>query len=282
MSKPLAFALVLAIGAGSSGCAERRSEAPPAAAGPDCPVEGFKPPKDSVCIVKRGPNWTYAFAYPGAAARIPALDSWLRSQSKADEGDHEESIGSLARYAKQNPEGRFFLERVFKVDADLPGLLALSQETSAYTGGAHGWFGFETLLWDKSRNRRLDPKELFSEPSAANAEILDRLCPILAESRRHEAARGGGTFNGPCSEPPYETLTLLAANGRVTELKVTLSGLDGYAGGTYEVYVPVTERLRALVAERFRPGFVLSDSPPRACNSNMGCVEGRPQGLQPQ
>lgn len=282
MSKPLALALLLAVGAGSSGCGDRRSEAALGAAERDCPVEGSKPARGSVCIAKRGPNWTYAFVYPPEAARIPALDSWLRSQAKADEGDHEESIGSLARYAKDNPDGRFFHEQVFKVDADLPALLALSKETSAYTGGAHGWFGFETLLWDKTRNRPLKHKDLFRDLSAANAEIRDRLCPILAESRRHEAARGGGTFDGPCTEPPYETLTLLAPGGRVTELKVTFSGLDGYAGGTYEVYVPVTPRLLALVGERFRPGFALSDSPPRACNSNVGCVDGRPSGSQPQ
>jgi hypothetical protein len=279
--KPLVLVLLLTIGANSSGCAERRSEGPRGAAERDCPTEGPKPDKGSVCIAKSGPNWTYAFVYPAEAARIPSLDSWLRSEAKEDEGDHEESIGSLANYAKQHPEGRFHLERVFKVDADLPGLLALSKETSAYTGGAHGWFVFETLFWDKSRNRELEPGELFSDPSAANSEIQVQLCPILAEPRRVEAARGGGdgVFNGPCAGPPYN-MTLLAAGGRVTTLKVTFTELDGYAGGTYEVYVPVTRRLLALVAERFRAGFALSESPPRACNSNVGCVEGLPP--QPQ
>ena len=67
--------------------------------------------------------------------------------------------------------------------------------------------------------------------------------------------------------------TLLAAGQRVTTLKITFTELDGYAGGTYEVYVPVTERLRALVAERFRSSFAVSSSPARACNSNLeDCV----------
>jgi hypothetical protein len=297
MSRPLALALLLAIAAGSGGCeerrsgeptatAEQRSESPPDAAKRDCPVEGAEPAKGSVCIARRGPNWTYAFVYPPEAARIPALDSWLRSQSEEylrterDENDAD-GLGSLARYgkeyAKENPEGRLFHEKVYSVDADLPALLALTKETSEYSGGAHGWFGFETLIWDKTRSRVLKPEALFSDPSAANAEIRRQLCPALIELRR----RRNSEFNGRCEEPPYDTMTLLAAGGRVARLKVTFSELDGYAGGTYSVDVPVTPRLLGLVAERFRAGFALSISPPRACNNEDDCVEGRSPGLQP-
>lgn len=285
MLKPLTLALLLAAGVNAGGCGERRpegppaaAEAPPAAAEQDCPVEGLPPDRGSICIAKKGPNWTYAFAYPAEAARIPALDAWLRSESKGDEGDHEDSIGSLAAWAKQNPDGRFHLERVYTLDSDIPALLALSKITSSYTGGAHGWFVLETLLWDKSRNRPLEPDELFSDPSAANAEIRDQLCPALNELRR---SRNRG-FNGRCQEPPYDSVTLLAAGGRVTSLKVTFNELEGYAGGTFTVQVPVTRRLLGLVAERFRSGFALSASPPRACNNDVVCVERRPPRPQPQ
>lgn len=285
MWKPLALALLLAIGVNASGCGERRPDAPPAraerrpaAAEPACPADGVEPDKGSVCIAKRGPNWTYAFVYPPEAARIPALDAWLRNESKADEGDHEESIGRLAAWAKQNPDGRFNLERVYTLDMETPAILALSKMTSSYTGGAHGWFAFESVLWDKSRNRVLKLDELFSDPAAANAEIRDQLCPGLIELRRSRNSE----FNGRCEEPPYDTVTLLAAGGRVTTLKVTFNELDGYAGGTYMVYVPVTRRLLDLVAERFRAGFALSTSPPRTCNNDEHCVERRPTRPQPQ
>jgi hypothetical protein len=285
MSKPLTLALLIAIGVNASGCGTRRpdgppatAEGPPAAADRACPIDGPGPGKGGVCIAKRGPNWTYAFVYPAEAARIPALDAWLRNESKGDEGDHEESIGSLAAWAKQNPDGKFHLERVYTLDSDVPALLALSKMTSSYTGGPHGWFALETLLWDKSRNRVLKSEELFSDPSAANAEIRDQLCPALIELRR---SRNRG-FNGRCEEPPYHTLALLAAGGRVTTLKVTFNELEGYAGGTYMVYVPVTRRLLELVAERFRAGFAVSAAPPRACNNDVDCIERRPPRLQPQ
>lgn len=278
MPNPLALALLLMIGAASSGCAERRSGGPPAPAERDCPTQTPQPDKSGVCIAKRGPNWTYAFAYPAEAARIPALDAWLRSQSKEDEGDHEESIGSLAAWAKKNPDGQFHLERVYTLDSEIPALLALSKTTSSYTGGAHGWFANEALLWDKSRNRPLKYDELFSDPSAANMEIRDQLCPALNELRR---SRNRG-FDGRCEEPPYYTVTLLATGGRVSSLKVTFTELEGYAGGTYMVYVPVTRRLLDLVAERFRAGFALSASPPRACHNDVDCVERRPRQPQPQ
>lgn len=283
MLKPLALALLLAIGATASGCGERRSEAPPKAAERDCPTESSEPDKGSICIVKRGPNWTYAFAYPAEAARIPALDARLRSESNGDDERSEndaDGLGSLARYAKdyakENPQGRLFREKVYTLDADLPGILALSKKTAEYSGGAHGWFVYETLLWDKSRNRELEPKELFSDPSAASAQIRDQLCPALNELRRSR----NPTFNGPCQEPPYESMALLAADGRATRLKLTFNELEGYAGGTYMVYVPVTRRLLDLVAERFRAGFALSAAPPRACNNDVSCVEKRPAQTQ--
>ncbi|MET1111897.1 MAG: hypothetical protein ABWX67_10270 [Allosphingosinicella sp.] len=299
MSRPLALALLVAIAAGSGGCeerrsgappatAERRSEPPPKSARRDCPVEGAEPARGSVCIARRGPNWTYAFVYPPEAARITALDSSLRSQAEEDlRGERDENdadgLGALARYAKEHPEGRFFRETVYTLGSNLPALLALSEATAEYSGGAHGWYTFDTLLWDKARDRKLKPGELFSDPAAADAEIQVQLCPILAEARRREAARGGadGVFNGPCAKPPYN-MTLLAAGRHATTLKVTFSELEGYAGGTYEVWVPVTGRLRALVAERFRESFALSASPPRACNSNVGCVDGRPGRPRPR
>jgi hypothetical protein len=75
-------------------------------------------------------------------------------------------------------------------------------------------------------------------------------------------------------------VALLADGGRVTRLKVTFNELEGYAGGTYMVYVPVTRRLLGLVTERFRAAFALSTSPPRACNNDVDCLEG--STLRPQ
>lgn len=273
MLRPFALALLLTMGLNPIRDGAKPPEAKPGPGAPKCPAEDFRADEGSVCIARRGPNWTYAFAYPGAAARIPALDAWLRRQSKLDDGEMER----LVDYAREHPEGRFFHEMVYKVDSDLPELLALSEATAEYGGGAHGWFTFDTLLWDKARNRKLEPEELFSDLPAAQAEIRARLCPVLLEAQRREAARGdGGFFDGPCAKPPYN-MTLLAAGRQVTTLKVTFTELGGYAGGTYEVYVPVTGRLRALVAKRFRAAFAVSAAPARACNSNLeDCVVGSP------
>ncbi|HEX8379631.1 MAG TPA: hypothetical protein VF619_03660, partial [Allosphingosinicella sp.] len=113
---------------------------------------------------------------------------------------------------------------------------------------------------------------------AAKAEIRDLLCPALNELRR---SRNRG-LDGQCDQPSYDSMALAAADGRVTRLKVTFAELEGYAGGTYMVYVPVTPRLLGLVAERFRAGFALSASPPRACINDLGCGEESAPRPQPQ
>jgi hypothetical protein len=258
---------ILTVEAGASQEPPGKAAHAPAARCP-LPRSEFPNRAGDVCMGMTGRNWTFAFAYPAAAARIPRLDTRLRTQERTDEANFQ----NLIDYARTHPGEKLHHSQVFRVDADLPALLALSSLTDEYAGGAHSWYARGALLWDRRRNRETELSDLFTRPGSALAEIAARLCPVLAQARAREFSRSGGRFNGPCPAAPYAA-SLPATHGRIDRLIVRFDELDGYAGGTYDVYVPVTARLRAMVRPELRTAFRASASAARACNSNLGtCV----------
>jgi hypothetical protein len=101
-------------------------------------------------------------------------------------------------------------------------------------------------------------------------------CPSLARARAAVAEASGGYNRSPCPDPPYGAALLAGADGRIDTLKITYSELDGYAGGTYEAYIPVTPTLLGLLRERYKAAFTLSGASARVCNVNLreDCVRG--------
>lgn len=234
---------------------------------PSCPVQDpafVRAPGDR-CFGEAGPNHAFAFAYPAAAARIPALDALLRGRKEMAARDFRR----LADHARAHPGQRFHEEAVYRADADLPELLALSFETSNYQGGAHGDYGGGTLIWDKAAGRPIAFGALFRDRRAAFAEVARLFCPPFNEVRRRSFERGGGRVADRCSEPPYHPALVAGRGGRIASLRLLFVQHDGYAGGSYRVDIPVTARLIALLKPRFRAAFSASDAAPRACNPNV-------------
>ena len=219
------------------------------------------------CLAETGANWTFAFAYPRTAERIPALHQELRRRHRAARAEFERVVA----HASRHPEGRFFHEQVFTVDADLPELLALSHHVGEYSGGAHGWDAQDVLIWHRAGNRPLAFEQLFAAPATASAEMRRLLCPALAAlamQRRGPASQ--------CPEPPYPAALLAGPSGKIETLRVPLGEIHGRAGGYWEVRIPVTPAIVAAVQAPLRAAFGVSEAAPRACN-NIHCIEGQRQ-----
>lgn len=257
-----------------AGCQAVSPAGEPALA-PRCAMEtlGFVPRAGDVCVPRSGPNWTFAFAYPAAAARIPALDALLRGLGAEAESDLE----TLVAYAADHPELRLSHEEAYVVDVDRPELLALSFAIAHHSGGPHGWYRNGALLWDRRSNREVEFGELFTDSGAAFAEVAALLCPVLAEARRRVSGRAGGEYGGQCPGPPYAVGLRAGSTGGVDTLTIVFDELDGYAGGEYRIALPVTSRLVALLREAYRPAFRPSAASPTACNPNLPerCVLGK-------
>ena len=212
------------------------------------------------CSAETGPNWTFAFAWPVAAPRLPGLEREMEARRAQARADAE----TIPAYAAGHPDGRFHYEQAFALDANRPELIALSATTDSYSGGAHGWYAFDTLLWDPAADRRLGLYELFSDAPAGRAELERQLCPALLEVRRARVS-----FRGGCDGAPEDAALVASGDGQIDTLRVRYAELDGYAGGGYEVFLPVTPAFIAALDERFRPAFRGSSAPALGCNTSV-------------
>ncbi|HEX9933044.1 MAG TPA: hypothetical protein VGB08_09405 [Allosphingosinicella sp.] len=217
------------------------------------------------CAAESGPNWSFAFAVSAEFVRSRSLELELDARRDFSRRDFD----SVITYAAANPDDRFFHDEIFVLDADRPELLALSSMTSQYAGGAHPWHASDTLIWDRAANREIGLYDLFADPAAARAELQRELCPALLTVRRRHHERSGGRFGGGCEAAPEEAGLDAGEDGRIDTLRVRYAELDGYAGGEYEVYVPVTPRLIAAMKPGFRAAFRLSSEPTLGCNTNL-------------
>ena len=72
--------------------------------------------------------------------------------------------------------------------ADLPDFMSLSANYSTYMGGAHPNYGFDAMVWDKSREIALEPIAFFSSAEALDEALGEQLCAALNAER--ERRRG--------------------------------------------------------------------------------------------
>lgn len=203
----------------------------------------------------------FSYVYPDAAARIAPLRRWLDIDRARLRKQGETLAAEDRSEAKRSgaPFHQHEASREWKVVTETPRLLSLSSVSYAFTGGAHGYTQTGALVWDKRRARRVDARSLFLSGNALQRTLGARWCQWL----RHERARrlnvdvvDDPVF--PC--PPIAKLTLLLGSsdrhaidriGLVADQYVA----GAYVEGTFEMTVPVTPALLAIVRPEWREAF---------------------------
>jgi hypothetical protein len=142
-----------------------------------------------------------------------------------------------------------------------PRLLSLSVDAAAYTGGAHGNYGTNSLLWDRQAAKEIKVADLFAEPANMDRLLTQRWCDALnkaREEKRGEPVGGGGMFDD-C--PRLGDITVVPTdkdqNGRFERLILTASPYvaGSYAEGSYEIDLAVTPDLVAALKSNYRDSF---------------------------
>lgn len=209
-------------------------------------------------------QYVFSYAWPKAAADQPKLTVFLK-----EDADH--MLRELVGEASQDWEGakgqdwtprQHSSSLEWKVVAETPRFLSLSGHLATYSGGAHGMYGVESLVWDKEANDGMDAKVLFQSPTRLETALGDALCAKLNQAR--EKRRGmkvdptsGDTFDN-CPGLDEATVLVGSSNGDKLDRLTIYFGpyvAGAYAEGDYELDFPVTAAVLDAVKPEYASAF---------------------------
>ncbi|MGV2495501.1 DUF4163 domain-containing protein [Pelagerythrobacter aerophilus] len=211
--------------------------------------------------------YSFSYAYPAAAGALPELAVHL-------DQDAEEAKATLVSESKDDqtqaeandyPYRAHSFSKEWKVVADLPRYLSLSGEFATYSGGAHGMYGLESLVWDKQAKAGMDGVALFQSAEALDEALGQKLCDALdAEraKRRGEAvpADAGDDDTGFNSCQHVKDATVLVGSsggGKFDRIGIWFGPYVAgpYAEGSYELNFPVDAAVIEAVKPEYREAF---------------------------
>ena len=144
----------------------------------------------------------------------------------------------------------------WQVVADLPDYLSLSGHLATYSGGAHGMYGMQSLVWDRDAGGAMKGIELFNSPVALELALGNRLCDTLntarEERRGMEIEEGSDDMFDKCPGLDEASVLVGSSNGKTFDRITVYFGpyvAGAYAEGDYELDFPVT----ASVVDAVKP-----------------------------
>jgi len=209
-------------------------------------------------------DFLFEFSYPSQAGRIPELAALLDGRLARNREELAKDAVDARREARSNgfPYNKHSFASEWKVIADLPGWLSLSEDVSTYTGGAHGNYTLESLVWDKKAAKAIEGIALFVSPAALEEALGDRFCDGLDRER---AKRRGAPIAADSQDqfdqcPGIDELAVLVgSSNRRTFNRLTLYAgpyvAGPYAEGAYEVNVNLDRAILGAVKPEYREAF---------------------------
>jgi hypothetical protein len=198
----------------------------------------------------------FSYSYPAKVAAIPDLKVLLDKRLDAARAELEASAKKdQAEAAKSGyPYRAHSSGTTWKVVTDLPRWLSLSAELYDYSGGAHGMTFYNSLLWDREQNLARDPADLFISKAALSSVLREPFCAALdkerAKRRGAPVNRTSGDQFDECIDPVEHTIILGSSNGRTFDrigVLVEPYAAGAYAEGTFDITIPVTDRIMGSV-----------------------------------
>jgi hypothetical protein len=209
-------------------------------------------------------DYLFTYSYPAPAGAIPALGDWLDRELEERRADLARESAQARRQARADgfPYNKHSYQAEWQIVADIPGWLSLSNEFSTYSGGAHGIYGVNSLVWHKQSGEAMDAIELFSSAKALEEALGERLCNGL--DREREKRRGvpvnreeENSFND-CPDIGEFTVLVGSGGGRRFDRLTLYAGpyvAGAYAEGDYRINLPVDRAVLDAVKPRYRDSF---------------------------
>ena len=206
-------------------------------------------------------DYHFVYTYPDAAARIPAVRSWLDRSRARELAETASDAAETRREMKRDGYGfaPFRTDIAWKVVTETPRFLSLSGEFYHFSDGAHGNTETTGLLWDKTDSRLTHAKAVFTSLQAIDAAVRRAYCHDL---KRLRWKRTGEPVDDIFGCPGARELTVLlgSTNGqRIDRIGFIADPYvaGAYAEGSFEVTLPVTPALLQAVKPRYRAAFAV-------------------------
>jgi hypothetical protein len=221
-------------------------------------------PSGANSVKEQNDLYSFSYSWPAAAGNIPALARQLEASL---EKSKRELIADAQKGKEQSDSNGFpynahYYSEDWKVVANLPHWLSLTGKFATYTGGAHGMYGLETLVWNKKVGRGFPAVEMFTSTKAVGDALGDRLCKALDRER---AKKRKGTSKGQiiddfkkCVGVDQATVLVGSSNGRTFNRIGLWFGpyvAGPYVEGAYELNFPVDKALLEAVKPAYREEF---------------------------
>ena len=215
-------------------------------------------------IAEETDDFLFEFSYPSEAGRIPELAALLDGRLERTRAELATEAAQARRLARSDgfPYNKHSHSSEWKVVADLPGWLSLSEQVSTYTGGAHGNSTVRSLVWDRTAGRAIDAIELFTSPAALEEALGDSFCDGLdrerAKRRGTPIVEGSDYQFDQCPGIDEVEVLLGSSNGRTFNRLTLYAGpyvAGPYAEGVYEVNLDVDRAILEAVKPEFRAAF---------------------------
>ncbi len=209
-------------------------------------------------------RYQFAYAWPAEAAaeaglaalleqKADALLSELRTEADGD-WDGAEGQDWTPRQHSASVE--------WKVVADLPDYLSMSGHLATYSGGAHGMYGVESLVWDRAAGKAVKGIELFNSPVALEQGLGSRLCDSLNAAREERRGApvevGSDDMFDSCPGLDEANVLIGSSNERTFDRITVYFGpyvAGAYAEGDYELDFPVTASVLDAVRPQYADAF---------------------------
>jgi hypothetical protein len=215
-------------------------------------------------VAEETDDFLFEYSYPSEAGRIPELATLLDVELAQKREELARESVDARRDARSNgfPYNKHSYTAEWKVVADLPNWLSLSQDIATYSGGAHGNATRRSLVWNKETDEAMEAIALFNSPAALAQALGERFCDDLDRERakRREAA-GADNPGGQFEECPDigELVVLVGSSNRRSFNRLTLYAgpyvAGPYAEGAYEVHLPVDRAILDAVKPEHRAAF---------------------------
>jgi hypothetical protein len=208
--------------------------------------------------------YSFTYSWPAAAGNIPALAERLESQLEKSKRELIDSANKGKEEAESNgfPYNTYYFSENWKVVASLPGWLSLSGDFSTYTGGAHGNYGRETIVWDKKVGRGFPAIEMFTSPKALGDALGKKLCAALDAERakkRKDQPKGKGLAEfDKCVGVDEATVLVGSSNGKTFNRVGVWFGpyvAGPYVEGAYELTFGVDKAILDTVKPAYKAAF---------------------------